>query len=43
MTRHRNLRTAGRKVAKFTEKAVDGLFRWLTTDRSIQNMAFLYK
>ena len=41
MTRHsrsnramRNLRTAGRKVVRFTERAADGLFRWLTTDRS---------
>lgn len=34
MTRYRNLRTAGRKAAKLTEKAVDGLFRWLTTDHS---------
>ncbi len=34
MTRHRNLRSAGRKVVRFTERAAAGLFRWLTTDHS---------
>jgi len=36
----RNLKSAGKATAKITGEAVNGLFRWLTTDHSGMGKAF---